>query len=65
MHFTMPRNPYHYNDTVVKLPGHIVAMNRLEWYFAIGISLHGSVLHCNVTVTTWRRENTRGLSAAL
>ena len=26
MHFTMPRNPYHYNDAAVKLPGHIVAM---------------------------------------
>ena len=26
MHFTMPRNPYHYNDTAVELHGYIVAM---------------------------------------
>ena len=26
MHFTMPRNSYHYNDIAVKLPGYIVAM---------------------------------------
>ena len=25
----MPRNPYQYNDTTVKLPGHIVAMATL------------------------------------
>ena len=29
MHFTMPRNPYHYNDSAVKLPGHMVAMATL------------------------------------
>ena len=29
MHFTMPRIPYHYNDTAVKLPGYIVAMVTL------------------------------------
>ena len=32
--------------------------NRAEW-------MSSSVLHCNVTVVAWRRENTRDVGAAL
>ena len=34
------------------------ALLRAEW-------MSSSVLHCNVTVTAWRRENTRDVGAAL